>query len=370
MPSGPVPAGESPQAPEIDYQRLFDLSLDLVCVAGLDGYFKRVNPSWTRTLGWSQAELLARPVADFMHPEDRDRTLLARAGLAKGMPVRGLENRYLCKDGSFRWLSWQSSIELGSQRVYAVARDITERRQRDQEHLVFTKLECTGLMAGGIAHDFNNLLGGLLLGLDMVPVCGPLNEEQHLYWQRARDSVMAATSLTRQLIIFANADRSERQVVALDALLLQAVDAALLGSSIRCELRLEPTLWNVEVDEGQVSQVISGIVLNAREAMGASGSIRLEAENVLLPSASGESAAPTKFVRVRVIDSGAGIPPEILPKVFDPYFSTKQRGSRKGMGLGLTICRSVIQKHGGTIGIDSTPGRGTVVTFELPAGSV
>src|SRR5438045_1439230 len=94
-----------------DYNRMFNLSLDLLCIAGLDGYFKRVNPSWTRVLGWSEAELLSRPVADFIHPEDRERTLQARANLAKGIPLRGFENRYLCKDGSHRWLSWQSNLE-------------------------------------------------------------------------------------------------------------------------------------------------------------------------------------------------------------------------------------------------------------------
>ncbi len=350
---------------DIDYRRLFDLSLDLVCIAGLDGFFKRVNPAWTLVMGWSEPELLERPVADFMHPEDRARTLEARANLARGVPVRGLENRYRCKDGSYRWLSWQSSIELGSQRVYAVARDITERRRLDQEQLVYRKLEATGLLAGGMAHDFNNLLASVRLSLDMIPISGPFNNAQREFLQRARESIHGANALTRQLITLAQGDVSARRVIDLKPLLPQIVDTALLGSTIRAEFRIAPDLARVEVDEAQISQAISGIVMNAREATPAGHGIRIEAENASYPGLS-IGGLVGDYVRIRIIDEGPGIPADIMAKVFDPYFSTKERGSRKGMGLGLAICRSVLQKHGGSVEIDSPAGGGTVVTCELP----
>lgn len=353
-------------AGQVDYERFFDLALDLLAVAGLDGYFKRVSPSWTRVLGWSEAELLSRPVAEFMYPDDRERTLHARAELGRGVPLFGLENRYLCKDGSHRWLAWQSAVHLDTQTVYAIARDITERRQLEQEQLVFSKLESTGILAGGIAHDFNNLLGGMLLGLDMIPICGPLTLEQQVYFRRARESLTAANALTQQLVTFAKGGASEPRLVDLRTLLTDATEIALLGSQIHREFAIDPALPNVEVDEGQISQVISGLVMNAREAMDESGTVRIEAQSVELPAADAANQKK-EFVRIRIVDSGSGIRADVLPKVFDPYFSTKARGARKGMGLGLTICRSVVQRHGGRIEIASTERVGTTVTCYLPA---
>jgi two-component system, cell cycle sensor histidine kinase and response regulator CckA len=367
-PSGSTPAKHTPSpSAEADFTQLFNLSLDLLCVAGLDGYFKRVNPSWTRVLGWSEAELLARPVADFMHPEDRERTLGARAGLARGTPVRGLENRYLCKDGSCRWLSWQSVTEPGSSTVFAVARDVTERRQLDYEQLVMSKLESTGILAGGMAHDFNNLLTGVALSLEMVALSGATTPDQAHYLEQAQQSVNAAKSLTTQLIALTNGGISTREIIDLKKLLPQALDFILAGSGIRGECRVAPDLWRIEGDEAQIAQAIRSLILNAREATPVGGTVRLQAENGSQGSMSRHGVAPGHWVRISVADDGVGIAPEILPQVFDPYFSTKQRGTQKGMGLGLTICRTVIRKHGGSIAIDSRSNRGTTVTCHLPA---
>ncbi len=356
-----------PSQAEADYNRLFNLSLDLLCVAGLDGYFKRVNPSWTRILGWSEAELLARPVEEFMHPEDRVRTLQARHGLTRGIPVRGLENRYLCKDGSHRWLAWQSVVEPSASMVFAVARDITERRQRDHERLVVSKLESTGILAGGLAHDFNNLLATLLLNLEMVSLCDPTTSEQEHYLQQARQTINTAKSLTQQLITFSDGGSSTRRVVDLNNVIHQSVDLTLSDSAIYGECALAPNLWPVEVDEEQIGQVLRGLILNAREATSAGGHVRVQAENVVLDATSVAELSPGDYLRISIIDDGTGISAAILPKIFDPYFSTKQRGVQKGMGLGLTLCRTIIQKHGGAIAIESPPGQGTTVTCYLPA---
>lgn len=370
-PSSPLPVPNAPPRAsnaEDDYNRLFALSQDLLCVAGLDGFFRRVNPSWTRVLGWSEAELMSRPVADFMHPDDRERTLQARAGLARGIPVRGLENRYLCKDGSYRWLSWQSSVELSDALVFAVARDITDRLKLDHEQLIMSKLESTGLLAGGLAHDFNNLLGGLLLNLNMVAASGPVTAEQQEHLRRSQQAVEAAKSLTQQLLAFAQGSSSARRIVDLRKLLPHTVELALRSSAVRGECLLPPDLWPVEIDEGQIAQMVHNLVVNAREATSPGGIVRLDAANVALDAATAApDLPPGDYLRLRVADSGSGIPPDVAAKIFDPYFSTKQRGAQKGMGLGLTISRTVIQKHGGTITVESQLGRGTTVTCHLPA---
>lgn len=363
----PVQLARGSSSGEADFVRLFNLSLDLLCIAGLDGYFKRLNPSWSRVLGWSEAELMARPVVDFMHPEDRERTLLARARLAEGVPLRGLENRYLCKDGSYRWLAWQSVAVPDAMTVFAIARDITDRRQLDYERLVISKLESTGILAAGLAHDFNNLLTGLALSLEMIPLCGPTTREQESYLWQAQQTVGAAKSLTDRLIALSRRGVGAREVCDLKKLLPGALDIALRGGNVRGECSLADDLWPVEGDEAQINQAIRSLVLNAREACAAGGTVQLKAENVTRPATDASNSSASHWVCIRVIDDGAGIAPEILPKVFDAYFSTKQRGSQKGMGLGLTTCRIAFQAHGGTIAVESRPQCGTVVTCYLPA---
>jgi CheY-like chemotaxis protein len=230
-----------------------------------------------------------------------------------------------------------------------------------------SKLESTGILAAGIAHDFNNLLGSLLLNLDFVSLCDSTTIEQEDHLQQARQAVHAARALTQQLIAFADGGTPARRVTNLRNVLEQSMELALKGSSIRGECRLAPDLWSAEVDEDQIGQVIRSLILNAREATPAGGTIWLEAENVVQAAVGSPDAAAGDYLRIKITDTGSGIPADILPKVFDPYFSTKQRGSQKGMGLGLTICRMVIQKHGGTISLQSRPEGGTLVVCQLPA---
>jgi signal transduction histidine kinase len=285
--------------------------------------------------------------------------------------VRGLENRYLCKDGSHRWLSWQSSIEPGARTVFAVARDITDQRRCHHEQLTLSKLESTRILAGGIAHDFNNLLATLLLNLEMISMCGTTNDQQEKLLRQSLETVHSARILTQQFNTFAQSDVSgTRTTTDLKVLLQQSLDLALSGSRLRGETRLAPDLWSAEIDEAQIGLVIRNLVLNAKEAMPAGGTVRLEAENLRLDRLPGLELPPGDYLRISVTDEGIGIPPHALPQVFDPYFSTKQRGAQKGMGLGLTICHAVIQQHGGGIIIDSKPGSGTTVQCHLPAAPV
>jgi PAS domain S-box-containing protein len=352
---------------ESDYDRLFRLSLDFICVAGLDGYFRRVNPTWSRVLGWSEAELLARPVKDIMHPEDRERTLQAREGLARGVPLRNFENRYLCKDGSFRWLSWQSIAEPAAGLVFAIARDVTEQREMDRERMLLGKLESTGIFAGGVAHDFNNLLASLLLNLDMIGMSGPLAANQRQHLDQARQSVLTAKDLTQQLLTFASPDVSARRVQPIGELVRHAADLVLRHSPVRGECEIAPGLHPVRVNDTQLHQVLRGLILNAREASLPGGRVVVRAENTAPGTPPTAGLPEGDYVRITIADEGAGIPDHLQAKVFDPYFSTKNRGVQKGMGLGLTLCRALISHHGGTISLHSRPGRGTTVTFYLPA---
>jgi CheY-like chemotaxis protein len=150
-------------------------------------------------------------------------------------------------------------------------------------------------------------------------------------------------------------------------LIQESVRLALSGSKMRCEFSLAEDLWPAEVDEAQMGQVIRSMALNAREAMPQGGAVGVRAENVVLSALEIPSLPAGDYVRVSIADHGIGIPKDVLPKIFDPYFSTKQRGDRKGMGLGLTICHSVVQKHEGAITVESTVGVGTTFDIYLPA---
>ncbi len=354
-------------AEETDRDRLFTMSLDLLVVAGLDGYFKQVNPSWTRVLGWTREELLARPIIDFVHPEDRERTMDSRRRMAATGALSGFENRYLCKDGSYRWLSWQSTMEPGATTVFAVARDVTERRRADHEQFIVGKLESAGVLAAGIAHDFNNLLGSMLLNLEMVTLSGTVGDRQRRHLQQALDSINAARGLTEQLVTFAKGGASVCELTDIRATVSETVAGALSGSNVRGECHFDDDLRPVGIDRGQVSQALRNVLLNAREAMPRGGTVRIEARNRSFEQPPAGGYPPGDYVEISVADAGPGIPAEVLAKVFDPYFSTKQRGDQKGMGLGLTIARAVFRKHDGFVEIDSPPEVGTTVRCFLPA---
>ncbi len=176
--------------------------------------------------------------------------------------------------------------------------------------------------------------------------------------ETAKQATMAAHDLTQQFLTFAHGGGPIRRSVDLARVIREAVTLALRGTPIEHDLTLSPCLWPIEGDPGQLAQVFRNIALNAREALPAGGRIEVLAEN--LPGA-------TPVVRVTVADHGCGIAPDVLPRIFDPYFSTKQRGDQRGMGLGLTICRAIVERHGGTITVESVVGVGTTVRIELPA---
>ena len=180
-------------------------------------------------------------------------------------------------------------------------------------------------------------------------------------------AALESRKLTHQLITLAKGGATFKKLISLPPLLKEQADFTLRGSRVAADCSLPEDLWMVKVDEGQIGQVIRNLVLNAREAMEEGGRISITAENAVLTLPNSFSLPPGDYLTVRFSDQGKSIPEEILPKIFDPYFSTKQRGVQKGMGLGLTICQSIIQKHGGTIDVKSLSGEGTTFQIYLPA---
>ncbi len=245
--------------------------------------------------------------------------------------------------------------------------DITERKRVEADRLILNKLGSVGILAGGIAHDFNNLLTVILLNLELAQLDTPPDAGVAAYLEEARGSTLLARGLTAQLLTFATGGAPVRRPTRLAALIHESVRPVLGGTDVRCEYALADNLWTAEIDAGQIGQVIRNLVMNACEAMPRGGVVTVKAENVALGSHAEPALPPGDYVRLSVSDQGPGIAREVLPKIFDPYFSTKQMGNQKGMGLGLTICHAVVQKHGGAIVARPRAGVGTTFHVFLPA---
>ncbi|MFZ5798447.1 MAG: hybrid sensor histidine kinase/response regulator, partial [Thermodesulfobacteriota bacterium] len=245
--------------------------------------------------------------------------------------------------------------------VVLVFRDVTDRRRLEKEMLKNQKLESVGLLAGGIAHDFNNILAAILGNIDLALHRLGDSERVGALLVEAEKASLRAKGLTQQLLTFAKGGSPVRRTVSIAGVAKDSAQFILRGSPIRCELDFPEELWLVDIDPGQISQVVQNIILNARESMPEGGSIQVRGRNLSEPSSDGGD--PRDLVEITLADQGPGISPEIIDKLFDPYFTTKKKGS----GLGLAICHSIVSQHGGTIGVASVPGEGATFTIRLPA---
>jgi two-component system, cell cycle sensor histidine kinase and response regulator CckA len=254
----------------------------------------------------------------------------------------------------------------GKAAYLAILSDVTERKRTEQELLRAQKLESLELIAGGLAHDFNNLLTANVANISLAKIRAEAGSPVRDALVKAEKAASKARELTRQLMTFAKGSASARKITPLEPLLEECVALALSGSNVRCRKRFADDLWATKIDPSQISMVFQNILINAQQAMPNGGTITLKAENVLVGAESeleGVSATKPKYVRVSVSDTGSGISTENLSKIFDPYFTTKSRGT----GLGLATSYAVIKKHGGRIEVESRVGKGTTFHVYLPA---
>ncbi|MDD5303853.1 MAG: PAS domain-containing protein [Elusimicrobia bacterium] len=241
-------------------------------------------------------------------------------------------------------------------------RDVTEQRQTDEELFKIRSLESLGFLAGGIAHDFNNLLTGIIGNLELlgeeIGASGPARE----MLKDAERICGKATTLSRQLLTFADGGTPVRKTFALGPLLKDTAHLILHGSTVKSLVTAPGNLWPIDGDEAQFTQLLGNLLINAREAMPGGGTVWIRAENH--PLAEPMLHLPAgRYVRLTIRDDGPGIAAAILSRVFNPYFSSKARGS----GLGLAIVYSVVRRHGGHVWAESTEGKGAVFTVLLPA---
>jgi PAS domain S-box-containing protein len=244
-----------------------------------------------------------------------------------------------------------------------VFRDITGDLRLQNEILKIKKLESIGILAGGIAHDFNNILTAILGNINLAKLLLERESEPARLMVDAEEAIIRAQGLTRQLLTFARGGAPVKQVSSVQELVRDSTDFVLRGSNVKCVFEFPDDLWPASVDVGQFSQVIQNLVINADQAMPGGGEIIIRTENAVIDERDGVPLRAGKYVRISVTDSGTGIDPRHLPKIFDPYFTTKEGGS----GLGLASSYSIIKKHDGHIEAASRPGGGAVFTIYLPS---
>ena len=392
---------------EEQYRELIENVNSIVLRWSGDGRIEFMNDFGLQFFGYQADELIGRHVVGTIVPghdaAGRDLTAMISDITVHADRYRNNMNENICKDGRRVRISWTNRPVIGPSGklidILSIGNDVTERSQAQEahqellEHMVADrtaelqavnerllrevaerermeadllraqKLESLGILAGGIAHDFNNLLTSILGNISIAAY--DLDEGRIPAGElaKAERAALRAQELTQQLLTFARGGSPVKRITSVADILQESAGFALRGGNVTCVFQVAADLWLANVDEGQISQVINNIIINAEHAMPNGGAITVSGENVTLPLPSGPALPAGEYLRIAIRDSGIGIRSEHLAKIFDPYFTTKQQGS----GLGLATSYSIIQKHGGHIAVETREGVGTTFTLYLPA---
>ncbi|HAA05572.1 MAG TPA: hybrid sensor histidine kinase/response regulator, partial [Syntrophobacteraceae bacterium] len=245
--------------------------------------------------------------------------------------------------------------------------DITDRKHLEAQLIQAQKMESIGTLAGGIAHDFNNLLGIIVGNISLAQTYLQSDHQPHRLLMAAEKASFQARDLVQQLIGVSHGVSMTKLTVDLTEMIRDAALFALSSSQVTCDLVLHKDLWAVICDPTLIRQAIAQVVRNACEASPQGGRIEVEARNLALEKGTIPSLQAGRYLSISITDHGPGIPPDLLPRIFDPYFSGKERGIQKGMGLGLAIVYTIVKRHEGHIEARSVVGQGTTFDIYLPA---
>lgn len=345
---------------------------DGVITTDTEGRILLLNRVAETLTGWSNVQASGRPLNEVFNIID-DRTgqpfespvkkLLAgkTLGLVEQTTLIDKKGRKIRISDSGAPIRDKTGKVIG---IVLVFRDIREKLRTEQELTKIKKLESIGVLAGGIAHDFNNILAAILGNIDLSLRDKNLNENTQRRLMQAQTASFRARDLTQQLLTFSKGGQPIKEVASLAEVVQESAEFSLRGDTVACSYDFPDDLWLVDIDKGQISQVIQNIIINASNAMPDGGLIEISGKNISTTEADISARAETQhYVKLDIRDTGIGIPANMLEKIFDPYFTTKQQGS----GLGLAITHSIINKHGGSISVQSTPGVGSTFSIYLPA---
>ena len=340
---------------------------------GLNRKIEQVNQEVIRQTGYAEEELIGHPTRmlfpDRQHYETFGKkvypTLLENGTCSINQQLKH-------KNGTLVWCHLHGRFfrqNDGKEGVIWLLEDLTERMKTEEELLKIKKLEAVGVLAGGLAHDFNNLLTAVLGNLSLAANKLPPDSSILPLIKKSEKAAIRAGDLTRKLLTFSKGDAPIKEASSLPELIQESADFVLHGSGVQCQYNIPEDLWQADIDRSQISQVIQNLALNARQAMNDSGTLTISCRNRTkeeLPEEA-HTLPPDNYVVITIHDNGPGIPEDIIDRIFDPYFSTKELDKTKGSGLGLAIVHSIIEKHNGLITIESSHEQGSMFTLYLPA---
>ena len=350
------------------FKSLVEHSTDLIGIASLDGKVFYLNQAGQKLVGLNGLEEVRKTrIRDFalgkhLNPLQEVQASLFEEGTWKGearirnfktgMPIPIEMHGFVIKDA-----------KTGQPIAFATTcRDISERKKLEAEMAKTDKLESIGILAGGIAHDFNNLLTAIFGNITLAKMFANRQSEVYKRLEDSEKAAQRAKDLTYQLLTFSKGGTPVKKTISLQELVKESASFVLRGSNVKCEFSFPGDLWPVEADEGQMSQVFNNLIINGAHAMSDGGTLQVYCGNVIVDQ-SDLSLAKGKYSLISFMDHGTGIPKEHLSKIFDPYFTTKKKGS----GLGLSTSYSIVRGHGGHLMVESDLGIGTTFTIYLPA---
>ena len=349
-----------------DFRRYLDENPDFVSMAVQMVKILDVNNATLKLYGASSKSEMLGPLNNIFTPDSykvfKEKLIAIAEG--KGYFEAEIINKRL--DG--KPIELLMSCEIPSQHseftnILVSIFDITDRKKMEHELLKMHKLESLGVLAGGIAHDFNNVMTGVLGYITLAKIRAGSKSNVIEDLDSAEKACLRTKELTQQLITFSKGGAPVKRNISITELIKDSVTFTLSGSNAKPVFNIPDDLWPTEVDEGQISQVINNLILNADQAMPEGGIIEVGCENVVIGEGNAITLNKGRYVKMTVSDQGCGIAREHLDKIFDPFFTTKQRGS----GLGLSTVYSIIKRHNGYITVESELGKGTTFDIYLPA---
>jgi two-component system cell cycle sensor histidine kinase/response regulator CckA len=369
-----VQGEEALRASEIRFSRFFNDTPFAIATLDKDGRIIRTNAPFSRIFDWSGSEKALDRVAmsELLGEQSRARFAEAfEAAMANRSEIEPVD-ALLSREGEHAirlYISGSEEAEGSPERVNVYALDMTEQRKLEAQFAQGQKMQAVGQLAGGVAHDFNNVLTAIIGFSDLLLLKHKPGDPSFADLMSIKQSANRAAGLTRQLLAFSRRQTLRPQILEIPTHVddLTVLLKRLIGEQIALHVDHGPAIWPVKADLVQLEQVVVNLVVNARDAMPNGGSITIRTRNV--PEAEAATLAYTgmpaaDYVLIEVEDTGTGMPPEIMEKIFEPFFSTKELG--KGTGLGLSTVYGIIKQTGGFIYPESEVGRGTVFKIFLP----
>ncbi|MCX8026596.1 MAG: transporter substrate-binding domain-containing protein [Thermodesulfovibrionales bacterium] len=338
-----------------------DSSYDMVFRINKDGVIDYVNTTTCKQLKYDYDELISRNISDLTTKPKRLLDILNRIDLIKRTNI---EMDFIDKDG----VVFPTHLTLtcfeyeGDTFIYAFAKDISDIKAFEREVIKKERIESLGLLAGGIAHDFNNLLTVIVGNLSLLRMKSLNDDETLSFIDKAEMASEKARELTGKLSIFSKGGAPVKQTASLKHIINETVSFAITGKKVVCEVLIDEGIKEVDVDVTQIHQVLHNLIVNAIQAMPDEGKITIKAYNHFIDEKTRLPLPAGEYVKIEISDTGKGISPEHLQRIFDPYFTTKPDGS----GLGLATVYSIINKHDGHISVNSEVGKGTTFFIYLP----